>query len=373
MDAPSLNVAQYPSDRGGLLVSGGYIFRGIGGMAETGGAVFAQRIDVLKAGIFDSVRVSRLGYAIGATRNYAFIRTRTDLGSELNQLFAIEITRMADESQEALRLIVTLRDRTGRSRTEATSDKYCVWQDRDPEVPDDSWKIYARRTEDLFKSGSERLVVDTKVYRQQPTGTQGVPLHLEGSILIYQGARENDPNVNREIYLLDLDGGSEPISIASVEDPADRLEWPAVSEHYAVWTRIRNITDRVPYARRLVDGRPAGENFVIGSGKLGGSWITIDGNIAVWNGGTTLVNGEVLHDAVIAAELPIPGAQDIGDANLDGKVDITDAIFLLKHLFFGGPQPRRRLADMDRDERLSLQDVVYLIDYLFLGRARPDS
>ncbi len=280
---------------------------------------------------------------------------------------------MDDQSPEAVKLIVTLKDRTGMSRTEAASEKYFVWQDRNPDIADDSWKIYVSKTEDLFKDTSHRLLIDTKVYRQEPSGSFGARLDLQGSNLIYQGARENDGNVSREIFVLDIDKGTPPISIVKDDDPDVYLSWPAISQHYAVWTRIRNVTDRVPYARRLVDGRPVGENFVIGSGKLGGSWITIDGNIAVWNGGTTLIGGEVLHDAVIAAELPIPGAQDIGDANLDGRIDITDVVFILKHLFFGGPQPRRRLADLDRDERLSIQDAVYLIDYLFLGGTRPES
>jgi hypothetical protein len=102
---------------------------------------------------------------------------------------------------------------------------------------------------------------------------------------------------------------------------------------------MRHFFERTAYALRLEDGRPVGEPIRLSSGAANGSWITIDDNIAVWNGTTSFGGPDVVvtHEAIIAAELPLPGATDIGDA--DGSLTITDAIAILDFLFRGGDPP----------------------------------
>ena len=57
-----------------------------------------------------------------------------------------------------------------------------------------------------------------------------------------------------------------------------------------------------------------------------------------------------------------------GDANSDGSVDISDAIFTLASLFLGGEAPGcREAADVNSDALLDLSDPVYLLESLFLG------
>jgi|SRR3989344_2474183 len=61
-----------------------------------------------------------------------------------------------------------------------------------------------------------------------------------------------------------------------------------------------------------------------------------------------------------------------GDANSDGKVDLTDPISILNYLFKGGVSPFcLDAADANDDGNLDLTDSIYLLNYLFLGGPSP--
>ena len=62
-----------------------------------------------------------------------------------------------------------------------------------------------------------------------------------------------------------------------------------------------------------------------------------------------------------------------GDANADGKTDITDAIFTLGHLFLGTQPPScKKAADTNDDAKVDISDAVSLLSYLFLGAVAPE-
>jgi hypothetical protein len=77
------------------------------------------------------------------------------------------------------------------------------------------------------------------------------------------------------------------------------------------------------------------------------------------------------------------GFQVAGDIQQDGTLNITDAIILLRHLFYGTPsalpcgdgtpedEANRRLLDLNDDSTVDTSDGVYLLDYLFLRGSRP--
>jgi len=54
-----------------------------------------------------------------------------------------------------------------------------------------------------------------------------------------------------------------------------------------------------------------------------------------------------------------------GDANADGGINVTDAVFILDHLFPVPTFPCERAADVNLDSTLNTQDVVYFLDNLF--------
>lgn len=61
-----------------------------------------------------------------------------------------------------------------------------------------------------------------------------------------------------------------------------------------------------------------------------------------------------------------------GDSNTDSHVDLSDAVFLLNHLFLGGTEPDcLDAADTNDDEFLDITDAIHLLNYLFLGGPSP--
>ncbi|MBI4601154.1 MAG: trypsin-like peptidase domain-containing protein [Planctomycetes bacterium] len=61
-----------------------------------------------------------------------------------------------------------------------------------------------------------------------------------------------------------------------------------------------------------------------------------------------------------------------GDAQPDGKTDLSDAVFVLNHLFTGAAGPRcEESADLNDDGGLDLSDAVYLLNHLFTGGPTP--
>lgn len=61
-----------------------------------------------------------------------------------------------------------------------------------------------------------------------------------------------------------------------------------------------------------------------------------------------------------------------GDANYDDKIEITDAVFVLRYLFSGGEAPAcEDAADADDTGELEITDAVFLLGHLFLGGPAP--
>jgi hypothetical protein len=65
-----------------------------------------------------------------------------------------------------------------------------------------------------------------------------------------------------------------------------------------------------------------------------------------------------------------------GDANNDGGVDISDAVYLIQYIFAGGPAPAdcnyaNGMGDANGDGGVDISDAVYLIQYIFAGGPAP--
>jgi Raf kinase inhibitor-like YbhB/YbcL family protein len=71
---------------------------------------------------------------------------------------------------------------------------------------------------------------------------------------------------------------------------------------------------------------------------------------------------------VIVDDAVCPEKISRGDANRDHAVDLGDAVFLLFHLFAGGPAPScEPAADADADGSLGISDVIAVLGFLFLS------
>ncbi len=81
------------------------------------------------------------------------------------------------------------------------------------------------------------------------------------------------------------------------------------------------------------------------------------------------------------AEVIYGFAFESGDTNGDSNRDLSDGLYLLDHLFVGGPAPvpyacgtdipSRDNGDVNGDSVLDLSDGVYLLGWLFLGGPEP--
>jgi Dockerin type I domain len=62
-----------------------------------------------------------------------------------------------------------------------------------------------------------------------------------------------------------------------------------------------------------------------------------------------------------------------GDANNDGMVNVSDAVWIINYVFQGGAEPQPVLAcgDANSDSASALSDAVWIINYVFVGGDPP--
>ena len=72
--------------------------------------------------------------------------------------------------------------------------------------------------------------------------------------------------------------------------------------------------------------------------------------------------GVIDNDAIMAR----------GDANGNGSVDLSDALYITEYLFSGGPAPPcMNQADANNSGTVDQSDTIYLLNWLFDGGAAP--
>jgi hypothetical protein len=72
----------------------------------------------------------------------------------------------------------------------------------------------------------------------------------------------------------------------------------------------------------------------------------------------------------------VPCCNTCGDANSDGHLNISDAVFLIAYIFSGGVDPAdcmyfTGMGDANGDGTVNISDAVYLIAYIFSGGPTP--
>ncbi len=67
-------------------------------------------------------------------------------------------------------------------------------------------------------------------------------------------------------------------------------------------------------------------------------------------------------------------AAPCGDTDNSGRIDITDAVYLVSYIFAGGPAPQDDAAgDVDCSNRTDITDAVFMINYIFASGPAPCS
>ncbi len=61
-----------------------------------------------------------------------------------------------------------------------------------------------------------------------------------------------------------------------------------------------------------------------------------------------------------------------GDANNDGSINVSDAIWIANYVFIGGPEPDPFMSgEVNCDGSLNVSDAVWIINYVFIGGNEP--
>lgn len=82
----------------------------------------------------------------------------------------------------------------------------------------------------------------------------------------------------------------------------------------------------------------------------------------------SLTTWVAFDDVQLTVEASGAGAFNRGDVNIDGAINIADAIALLSHLFGGDPAPAcPDAADSNDDGHLDIADAIALLSHLFGG------
>jgi hypothetical protein len=87
------------------------------------------------------------------------------------------------------------------------------------------------------------------------------------------------------------------------------------------------------------------------------------------------VKGNYLYVATRCAlmifEFNLPPV-DCGDANANGTVNVSDAVYIINYIFAGGyPPDPMDAADVNCDETVNVSDAVWIINYIFVGGNQP--
>ncbi len=78
------------------------------------------------------------------------------------------------------------------------------------------------------------------------------------------------------------------------------------------------------------------------------------------------------REITVTSAVEPPGPPFIrGDANADGRVNITDAVGVLNHIFRGMPAACESAADVNDDNTVNITDAITLLDFLFLQGPPP--
>ena len=93
----------------------------------------------------------------------------------------------------------------------------------------------------------------------------------------------------------------------------------------------------------------------------------------VYNGTVTIIAPAINDTVTIPVTLsvePQPQCQGrCGDANEDGSVNVSDAVYVINYVFITGspePKPVKACGDANGDASVNVSDAVYVINYVFI-------
>jgi len=92
----------------------------------------------------------------------------------------------------------------------------------------------------------------------------------------------------------------------------------------------------------------------------------------VYNGTVTVISPDVNDTVTVAVTLNVTTQTcqgRCGDANEDGSVNVSDAVYVINYVFITGspePKPVKACGDANSDASVNVSDAVYIINYVFI-------
>jgi hypothetical protein len=130
-----------------------------------------------------------------------------------------------------------------------------------------------------------------------------------------------------------------------------------------------------------LDQYPAERRFMISSGPfdmMPGDSQEVVAAIVVGQGADRLTSISLLRAAAQYAKGVYDMDYDLslmtgcGDANGDGTVNVSDAVFIINYLYVEGMVPTPlRIGDVNCNGDVDISDVIYIINYVFIGGYPP--
>ncbi|NIP44182.1 MAG: hypothetical protein GWO41_03830, partial [candidate division Zixibacteria bacterium] len=96
-----------------------------------------------------------------------------------------------------------------------------------------------------------------------------------------------------------------------------------------------------------------------------------------YTGTVTITSPEIGEDVIVidvTLNVTTQTCQGLcGDANNDGSVNVSDAVYIINFVFVGGgaPQPVQACGDANSDASVNVSDAVYVINFVFVGGGSP--
>jgi hypothetical protein len=103
-------------------------------------------------------------------------------------------------------------------------------------------------------------------------------------------------------------------------------------------------------------------------------WVSVD----IMGQNFDIPGGVIEHDCRSSLDLAFvitngpPCSGKCGDANGDGTVNVSDAVWIINYVFIGGAAPiPLACGDANSDCTVNVSDAVWIINYVFIGGAQP--
>ncbi len=207
----------------------------------------------------------------------------------------------------------------------------------------------------------QRVMIDDEIYDPSFSGmtswrVDDIPLHGGANELVVLGLTLKDDLIDSDTITVTTTVDWDPPVLTSISpavaEAGDTVELRGRDFHDGLRVLFGNReSPRVQYDE---EGADPGLIFAdVPSGVLGTMDVTVRNSDGKTSGGVSFT------------VRPPPAEFVRGDSNRDGRVDITDAVRTLRHLYAGVAIACADAADSNDDETLNLADATYILAYLF--------